>query len=126
MADPNRKPTVFLIGDSTVRNGSYDNEVQPPDKWGWGHLLHYYFDESRIKVVNDAMGGTSSRSYQESSTLWPLVIPKVQAGDYVIMQFGHNDSAASLKGNGDETGNAGCGGARLIRSAGTCGNTSRK
>ncbi len=90
-ADPNRKPTVFLIGDSTVRNGSFDNGATA-GQWGWGHLLHYYFDESRIKIVNDAMGGTSSKSYQESPTLWTLVIPKVQAGDFVIMQFGHNDS----------------------------------
>jgi len=97
------KPTLWLIGDSTVRNGTLDNGATA-GQWGWGHLLHYYFDESRISIVNDAMGGTSSRSYYESGTLWKLVLPKIQAGDYVMMQFGHNDSPATLRGNGDETG----------------------
>ncbi len=100
-ADPNHKPTVWLIGDSTVRNGSFDNGATA-GQWGWGHLLHYYFDTSKVNVVNDAMGGTSSKSFQESAKLWPLVISKVQPGDFVLMQFGHNDSATP-RGNGDET-----------------------
>lgn len=101
-AEGARKPTVYLIGDSTVRNGTLDNGATA-GQWGWGHILHYYFDESRIKIVNDAMGGTSSRSYQESPTLWKLVLPKIQKGDYVLIQFGHNDGPATLRGNGDET-----------------------
>jgi lysophospholipase L1-like esterase len=99
--DPNHKPTIWLIGDSTVRNGSFDNGATA-GQWGWGHLLHYYFDTSKVNVVNDAMGGTSSKSFQENPNLWPLVIAKVQPGDYVLMQFGHND-AGTPKGNGDET-----------------------
>jgi lysophospholipase L1-like esterase len=102
-AQGERKPTIWLIGDSTVRNGTLDNGATA-GQWGWGHLLHYYFDESRVNIVNDAMGGTSSRSYYESPTLWKLVLPKIQKGDYVLMQFGHNDSPATLRGNGDETG----------------------
>jgi lysophospholipase L1-like esterase len=101
-ADPGHKPTIWLIGDSTVRNGSFDNGATA-GQWGWGHLLHYYFDTSKVNIVNDAMGGTSSKSYQESPTLWSLVLPRIQPGDYVIMQFGHNDGPASLKGNGDDT-----------------------
>jgi lysophospholipase L1-like esterase len=104
-ADAGHKPTVFLIGDSTVRNGSLDNGATD-GQWGWGHLLHYYFDDSKVTIINDAMGGTSSRSYQESPTLWALVLPKIKPGDYVIMQFGHNDSPATLRGNGDELGEA--------------------
>ncbi len=100
--DPNHKPVIFLIGDSTIRNGSNDNGATA-GQWGWGHLLQYYFDESKVTIINDAMGGTSSKSFQTSATLWPLVIPLVQPGDYVLMAFGHNDSQASLKGNGDET-----------------------
>jgi lysophospholipase L1-like esterase len=100
-APPAHKPTIWLIGDSTVRNGSFDNGATA-GQWGWGHLLHYYFDPSKVTIVNDAMGGTSSKSFQESPTLWPLVISKVQPGDFVLMQFGHNDSATP-KGNGDET-----------------------
>ncbi len=105
--DPNHKPVIYLIGDSTVRNGSYDNGATA-GQWGWGHLLHYYFDPEKVTIVNDAMGGTSSVSFQTSATLWPLVLPKIQAGDYVIMQFGHNDSGTG-KGNGEET-SAGRGG----------------
>jgi lysophospholipase L1-like esterase len=63
-------------------------------------MFHYYFDTSRIYVVNDAMGGTSSASYQ--SGLWLQVLPKIHAGDFVLMAFGHNDSRATIKGNGDE------------------------
>src|SRR3954462_3833559 len=81
-----KKPTLWLIGDSTVRNGTLDNGATA-GQWGWGHLLHYYFDESRISIVNDAMGGTSSRSYYESPTLWKLVLARIQAGDFVMMQF---------------------------------------
>jgi len=96
------KPALFLIGDSTTRNGSWDNGATA-GQFGWGHMMKYYFDSSKIYVVNDAMGGTSSRSFQTSPTLWPIVLPKIQPGDFVLMAFGHNDSGASIRGNGDET-----------------------
>jgi lysophospholipase L1-like esterase len=96
------KPALFLVGDSTIRNGSFDNGATA-GQFGWGHMMKYYFDANRIYVVNDAMGGTSSRSYQTSPNLWPIVLPKIQPGDYVIIAFGHNDSRASLRGNGEET-----------------------
>jgi len=96
------KPALFLIGDSTIRNGSFDNGATA-GQFGWGHMMKYYFDASRIYVVNDAMGGTSSRSYLESPNLWPIVLQKIQRGDYVLLAFGHNDSRASLRGNGDQT-----------------------
>jgi rhamnogalacturonan acetylesterase len=95
-------PALFLIGDSTIRNGSFDNGATA-GQFGWGHMIKFYFDTSRIYVVNDAMGGTSSRSFQTSPNLWPMVLAKIQPGDYVLMAFGHNDSRASLRGNGDET-----------------------
>jgi lysophospholipase L1-like esterase len=111
------KPALFLIGDSTIRNSSWDNGATA-GQFGWGHMMKYYFDTDRIYVVNDAMGGTSSRSYQDSPQLWPIVLPKIQAGDYVLMAFGHNDGRSSLPGNGDETQQmpaAGRGGARRGR-----------
>ena len=101
----NNKPAVFLIGDSTMRNGSRDNG-ESAGQFGWGHMLHYYFDTSRIDVINDAMGGTSSRSFQDTPTLWPNVLRMIRPGDYVLMAFGHNDSRASLRGNDDATGPA--------------------
>ncbi len=96
------KPALFLIGDSTTRNGSRDNG-ETAGQFGWGHMLHYYFDTSRLSVVNDAMGGTSSRSYQVSPKLWPLVLQMIQPGDFVLMAFGHNDSRGSLPGNREDT-----------------------
>jgi lysophospholipase L1-like esterase len=108
---PARKPTLFLIGDSTVRNGA-DNGGN--GQWGWGHLLPFYFDKTRITVENLAVGGTSSRTFMQNPSMWPRILPRIQSGDYVIMQFGHNDGTAppesdtlryrsTLKGNGEET-----------------------
>ncbi|HEY4329121.1 MAG TPA: GDSL-type esterase/lipase family protein, partial [Phycisphaerae bacterium] len=92
-------PTVFLIGDSTVKN-SWDRGTD--GLWGWGRPLAFYFDLTKINVDNQALGGTSSHSYQTAN--WPGVLKLIQKGDFVIMQFGTNDNgAASLKGNGDDT-----------------------
>ncbi|MDC7682365.1 rhamnogalacturonan acetylesterase [Asticcacaulis sp. BYS171W] len=102
-AEVKDKPALFLIGDSTVRNGREDNGATG-GQFGWGRMMKYYFDTSRLHVVNDAMGGTSSRSFQTSPDLWAKVVPMIRPGDYVMMAFGHNDSKGSLKGNGDETG----------------------
>lgn len=95
------KPALFLIGDSTIRNG-YNDNGETAGQFGWGHMMKYHFDTRRIDVVNDAMGGTSSRSYLVSPTLWGLVEPMLRPGDYVLVAFGHNDSGASARGNGDE------------------------
>jgi lysophospholipase L1-like esterase len=109
--DPSHKPTLFIIGDSTVKNGA-DNGSN--GQWGWGHFLGLYFDPAKISVENDALGGTSSRSFFETPNLFPKVIDKVHAGDYVLMQFGHNDNTrppqsdtlryrSTISGNGEET-----------------------
>lgn len=55
-----RKPTLFLIGDSTVKNGKGKGDG---GLWGWGSYLPAYFYTTRIRVENDALGGTSSRTY---------------------------------------------------------------
>ncbi|WP_198315864.1 rhamnogalacturonan acetylesterase [Chitinophaga tropicalis] len=102
------KPALYLIGDSTVKNGKDkgDNE-----QWGWGHFIGEYFDTSRISIHNKALGGTSSRSFQTRG-LWDSVLAKLQPGDYVLIQFGHNDGGplddtararGSIKGVGDES-----------------------
>jgi rhamnogalacturonan acetylesterase len=100
-------PTFWIIGDSTVRNGHDGGEN---GQWGWGHPIASFFDTDRINVQNRAMGGTSSRTFQRD--LWPAVLQLIKPGDYLIMQFGHNDSGkpddpararASLRGNGDDT-----------------------
>jgi lysophospholipase L1-like esterase len=101
--ETDKRPALFLIGDSIIRNGSADNG-STAGQWGWGHILPWFFDTTRIHVVNDAMGGTSSRSFMESPNLWPKVKQMIRPGDFVLMGFGHNDSRGSLPGNGDETG----------------------
>jgi lysophospholipase L1-like esterase len=96
------KPTLWLIGDSTVNNGT-------PGQKGWGSVIAPFFDETKINVVNRARGGRSSRTFYTEG-LWDAVLKEVKAGDFVLMQFGHNDGGslrqstrASLKGNGEET-----------------------
>jgi lysophospholipase L1-like esterase len=93
--DPNL-PTLWIIGDSTVKNGA---DTGDNGQWGWGNPIRYYFDETKINVQNRAVGGTSSRSFQD--THWPWILKEIKPGDYVIMQFGHND-AGTPKGNGNE------------------------
>jgi len=101
-------PTLWLIGDSTVKN-SWDRG--DGGLWGWGRPIAAYFDTNRINVENQALGGTSSRSYLNSK-LWEAVRVQIKPGDFVIMQFGHNDGGGayddgrarkSIRGNGEET-----------------------
>jgi lysophospholipase L1-like esterase len=106
-----KKPTLYIIGDSTVKNGA-DNGSN--GQWGWGHILPFYFDSTKINVVNDALGGTSSRTFFETPKLWPATLDKLQPGDFLLMQFGHNDNTrppqsdtlryrSTLSGNSEDT-----------------------
>ena len=83
-------PTVFLIGDSTVRNGRNDGEG---GQWGWGEPLAGHFDATKINVVNRAVGGLSSRTFLTQGH-WARVLMLLKRGDFVGMQFGHNDGGA--------------------------------
>lgn len=76
--------TVFLIGDSTV------SEFSPPDpRNGWGQVIAPYFKPG-VTVRNFARSGRSSKSFLEEGA-WDPVLPQIQPGDYVFIQFGHND-----------------------------------
>jgi rhamnogalacturonan acetylesterase len=99
-----QKPTLFIIGDSTVRN-------QDKEQWGWGSLIGTYFDTSRIRISNQAIAGRSSRSYTNEGR-WRRVDSMLKPGDFVLMQFGHNDGSrpdtsaknrGTLKGTGEDT-----------------------
>jgi lysophospholipase L1-like esterase len=101
-------PTLFLIGDSTVKNGRGDGAG---GQWGWGDLIAPFFDQSKINVVNSAIGGRSSRTYMTDGH-WDQVLGRLKPGDFVIMQFGHNDGGdindtsrarGTLRGTGPET-----------------------
>lgn len=105
-------PTVFLIGDSTVRNGQGDGSN---GQWGWGEPFAGFFDPAKVNVVNRAVGGLSSRTFLTLGH-WERMAPMVKAGDVIVMQFGHNDGGAlndeppgplrargTLRGIGEET-----------------------
>ena len=100
-------PSLYIIGDSTVRNGA---GTGGGGQWGWGDVLAPLFDTNKINVVNRALGGTSSRTYYRDQ--WPAVLAMLKPGDFLLMQFGHNDGSAlndasrargTIKGIGDES-----------------------
>jgi lysophospholipase L1-like esterase len=97
-------PTLFIIGDSTVRNSTQGLQ-------GWGDVIGGSFDQTRIKVENRARGGRSSRTFVTEG-LWDQILNVLKSGDFVLIQFGHNDGGpvneaararGSLRGTGDET-----------------------
>lgn len=96
-------PSLFLIGDSTVRNGRGDG-IDGPGQWGWGDPLSAYFDPAKINVVNRAVGGTGVQTFMAQG-YWDRVLALLKPGDVVVMQFGHNDNGARapLRGIGEET-----------------------
>lgn len=83
-----KKPVLYIIGDSTVKNGSGKGEGS---LWGWGSIIQNYFDLKKIDVENRAIGGRSSRTFLTEGR-WDSIMKVLTRGDYVIMQFGHNDS----------------------------------
>lgn len=101
------KPIVFYIGDSTVKCGRGEGEN---GMWGWGTFFGNFLDSTQVSSENWALGGRSSRTYFTEG-LWDKVLPGIQKGDYLLIQFGHNDGGplntgrarASLKGIGSET-----------------------
>lgn len=102
------RPSVFLIGDSTVRNGRGDGGG---GEWGWGDFLPDYLElASELNIVNRAVGGLSSRTFRTAGH-WNQVKKWLKPGDVVVMQFGHNDSAplndssrarGTIRGTGSE------------------------
>ena len=79
--------TVFIIGDSTA--AKKDLSTGSPER-GWGMALQCFFDEAFIRVDNHAVNGRSSKSFIDEGR-WQNVLDRLQPGDYVIIQFGHND-----------------------------------
>lgn len=103
-----RNPVLYIIGDSTVRNGDGSGKNQ---QWGWGSLISQHFDTVKISIKNHAIGGRSSRTFMTDGR-WDKIMETLQPGDFVIMQFGHNDGAAlddtarargTIRGIGDES-----------------------
>jgi lysophospholipase L1-like esterase len=80
--------TVFLAGDSTMAEKL---PTKRPET-GWGEFLQRNFDETRLKVENRAKNGRSTRTFI-SEGLWQQIVDATQPGDYVFIQFGHNDES---------------------------------
>lgn len=98
-------PALFIVGDSTVHNTR--------GLVGWGDVIGRYFDTNKIVVENHALGGRSSRTFQTQGW-WDKVLVSARAGDFVLIQLGHNDSSpindtnrsrGTIRGLGDETTN---------------------
>lgn len=97
-------PTLFIVGDSTLKS---DAPLR-----GWGQEMAQFFDLSKINVVNRAIGGRSSRTFINEGR-WDKVLAELKRGDFVLIQFGHNDvgkyddpaakERPSLHGEGEET-----------------------
>ena len=83
-------PTLFLVGNSTVRNGRGDGSG---GQWGWGDYIAGWFDTTRINVLNRAVGGLSARTFI-SQGYWGRVLTLLKPGDFVMLEFGHNDASA--------------------------------
>lgn len=100
------QPVLFVIGDSTVKN--YDDDED--GMWGWGSVIAEQFDTTRISVENHAMAGRSARTFLDEGR-WNKIYNALRPGDYVIMQFGHNDGGdinvgkarGEMHGSGDES-----------------------
>lgn len=96
-------PTLWIAGDSTVRNSGLQR--------GWGQDIGRFLDGGTIRVANRAIGGRSSRTFFTEGR-WDKMLAEMKAGDLVLIQFGHNDVGpldekgkfrGSLKGTGEET-----------------------
>ncbi|WP_175620441.1 rhamnogalacturonan acetylesterase [Chryseobacterium schmidteae] len=102
------KPMLYIIGDSTVQNGSGKGA---DSLWGWGSFMNLYFNTDKIEIQNHAKGGRSSRTFITEGR-WDSIMKTIKKGDYVLMQFGHNDGGeladtlrarGTIKGIGNES-----------------------
>ena len=80
------KPMVFLCGDSTGKN----EDKNPDGMWGWGSQGYTVFDQRKCTFQNQAKAGRSTRTYLDEGR-WEEVYNSLEPGDFVLIQFGHND-----------------------------------
>lgn len=85
MTSSTKQCTIFMIGDSTMAN----KDIKKGPERGWGMALQGFFTEN-IRVDNHALNGRSSRSFILEGH-WQKVIDAIKPGDYLVIQFGHND-----------------------------------
>ena len=98
-ADTRRPITIFMIGDSTMANKPLEGDNQ---ERGWGQMLSGFFTDD-IHVDNHALNGRSSLSFINEGR-WQEVYDAIQPGDYVFIQFGHNDEKIKSENRGTRPG----------------------
>lgn len=87
-----RKPvTLFMVGDSTMADK--EKLAESPER-GWGQLFPSYLDADKVVVANYARNGRSTHSFIAEGR-WDMVLDRLERGDIVIIQFGHNDTKRS-------------------------------
>jgi pectinesterase len=80
--------TVYLAGDSTMA----EKLAAKRPETGWGERLQQYFDAGKVKIENHAQNGRSTKTFI-SENRWQAIVDKLQKGDHVFIQFGHNDQS---------------------------------
>lgn len=91
MVPPVKKIKIFLAGDSTI--SIKDPKAYPETGWG---MPFVHFWDSTVTVVNKAKNGRSTKTFI-SEGLWQSIVQDAAEGDYVIIQFGHNDESVEKK-----------------------------
>ena len=86
------QPVLYMIGDSTMANKP---DLEYPER-GWGQLLPTFFDSSFV-IENHSKNGRSTRSFIYEGR-WDTVYSKLKPGDFVVIQFGHNDDVITKTG----------------------------
>jgi lysophospholipase L1-like esterase len=86
-ANADRKPvTIFLAGDSTMSQKLPEKRPET----GWGEMLGKFFEDGKVIIDNRAQNGRSTRTFI-SEGRWQAIVDALHPGDYVLIQFGHND-----------------------------------
>ncbi|HKO97274.1 MAG TPA: rhamnogalacturonan acetylesterase [Pyrinomonadaceae bacterium] len=80
--------TIYLAGDSTMATKLPEKRPET----GWGEFLQDFFDQKKVKIENRAKNGRSTRTFIEEK-LWDDIVSSLRKGDYVFIQFGHNDQS---------------------------------
>ncbi len=80
--------TVYLAGDSTCANKTQEKRPET----GWGEMMQQYFDPAKVKIDNQAQNGRSTKSFLAEGR-WQAIVDKLKKGDWVFVQFGHNDES---------------------------------
>lgn len=91
----NQPVTLFMIGDSTMANKNISGEMADNQERGWGQMLQQFFDSTKVVVDNHAVNGRSSKSFIDEGR-WDVVLQRMKQGDYLIIQFGHNDEKTKI------------------------------